>query len=224
MDHRLLTFATLAAVALGTASVGARADEVYGGLGFPGLTLGYAHSLTDYVGLRGEFSGGLRLKRNVSRDGINYDGDLKAQSLGAFVDWFPSSSAFRLTGGVTFNRTNVNLHATGSGIATINDIPVSLVGKTYDVDAKFPRTTPYFGLGYGFKPKRGVGWGFYADAGVMVGKFDMTTSSAGIVGLPGTNGTTITQADLDAQSQKLRDKLNRVSVLPKLSLGVAYSF
>ncbi|GAC1525118.1 MAG: hypothetical protein NVS2B4_00840 [Ramlibacter sp.] len=206
----------LAVFALGTVS--AQAGEVYGGVGFPGLTLGYSQPIAANLGLRGEYTGGLNVSKSGQRSGVNFDGKLKAQSASALVDYFPSSSAFRVTGGVNFNDTKFALSSVG-GMATINGKAVSLAGEFYNVEVKQPSVTPYLGLGYGFKPepKQG-GWSFYADAGVMFGKFRTTTNTS-LVGKQG-----ITQADIDAQTATVSDSVAKLSVLPKVSVGVSYRF
>lgn len=201
-------------------SFSANAAEVYGGAGFPGLTLGYSMKMTDNISLRGEYSGGLNISRNGSRDGIDFNGNLKANSVGIFGDYYPiAGSGFRGTGGVTFNDIKAGLASTGNnGTATINNKPVNLNGLFYNVDLKYPSVTPYLGIGYQSKRSGTPGWGFFADAGVMIGKFD-TTTSQNIVGTQG-----IVQADIDAQTNKVRESVNKLSVLPKLTVGAVYSF
>ena len=210
----------LLAFAVSTVSICSHAGDLYGGVGFPGLTLGYGHPVSDSLVVRAEFSGGLSADKSGTRDGIDYVGSLKAQSIGGFVDWFPSSTNFRLTAGLTSNDTKLSLKsiANGSGNATLNGKTVSFADETFNIDVKYPSVTPYVGLGYGFKPNSGKGWGFYTDIGVLIGKFEATTTTS-IVGKQG-----ITQADVDAQTQKLRNDLNKLSVLPKLSIGARYSF
>ncbi len=203
-------------LALGSA---AHADSAYVGVGLPGvLTLGYAKPMGPSWGVRGEFSGGTSISRNGVEEGLNVEGKIKANRVGAFADWFPFDSGFRLVGGVTLNSIKANLDATGTGTNTINDKPVDLTGETFNVRLKYPNVTPYLGLGWGHQSSTVKGLGFFADLGVTVGKFksDVTTT---IVGKQG-----ITQADVDAQVQDLRDALNKLSVLPSVSVGVVYRF
>ena len=208
----------VALAVLGAAAVSAQAGEIYGGIGFPGLTLGYSQAIAPNLGVRGEYAGGLNVSKSGQRDGVNFDGKLKAQSVSALVDYFPTNSGFRLTGGVNFNDTKVTLNSTG-GAATINGKTVSLAGEFFDMEVKQPNVTPYLGLGYGFKPDaKQTGWGFYADAGVMFGKFRTSTNTS----LAGRQG--ITQADIDAQTATVRDDVSKLSVLPKLAVGVTYRF
>lgn len=209
---------SLAACLLAPAA--SNAAGVYAGIGFPGITIGYDYALTSDVSLRGEYSGGLSLSRNGQRDGVDFNGNFKANSLGAIADWYPmAGSGFRATGGITLNDTKVSFAATGNnGTAKINGKPVNLAGETFNVDLKYPGVTPYIGIGYSSKHNAEKGWGFFADAGVTIGKFDTSVSTT-MVGKQG-----ITQADVDAQTSKVRDSINKLSVFPKLTIGAVYSF
>lgn len=216
-----LTLVTWAAVMVPQAHAG----DAYGAIGFPGITLGYAHPVTDAVKLRGEYSGGLTINRSGVREGADYEGKFKAQSIGGFADYYPFSNGFRLTGGITFNDTKFNLSAKGgtNSNATINGKTVNLNGETLNVDVTYPAVTPYLGIGWGSNPTRGKGWGFHTDLGFTIGKFDAKTNTT-IVGKNSAGQGLVTQADVDAQNNKLRDSLGKLPVLPKLTVGVSYTF
>ncbi len=191
----------------------------------PGLyTLGYAYPVSSSLGLRADYAGGLNVSKDGNQDGINVTGTFKASRLGAFADWFPLGGGFRLVGGLTVNDIKADFNSVGSGIATINGQNVDMTGKTFNVQVKFPSTTPYLGIGYGHQKSDAKGFGFYADLGVMVGTFtaETTTSLVGTTIVGG--GATITQADVDAQTQKIRDSLSSLSVLPSASLGLLYRY
>ena len=206
------------------ASFNANAAEVYGGVGFPGITLGYGQSLTSNVSVRGEYSGGLNLSRSGTREGVAFNGNVKASSIGLLADYYPvDGGGFRGTAGLTFNDIKGTLNSTGNNVtATINNKPVNLNGLIYNVDLKFPSVTPYLGVGYQSKRSGVPGWGFLVDAGVMVGKFN-TTVTQNVVGA-GSGANSITQADVDAQTSKVRESVNKLSVLPKFTIGAVYSF
>lgn len=204
-------------------SAGAQAQDVYGGVGVPGLvTLGYAQPMSDKWGVRGEFAGGLSVSQDGVQDGVNATGSIKSNRVGVFGDWFPFGSGFRVVGGVTFNDTKLSLKAVGTGTADINGKTVNMSNETFNVDIKYPSATPYIGIGYGHQLGAMKGLGFYYDIGVMIGSFkaDVTTS---LVGDAATVGT-ITQADIDAQKKKMQDSLSKLSVLPSASIGVVYRF
>ena len=215
--NKLNTFAAIALLALGTTA--AQADNVYGGIGFPGATIGYSLPVSDAIDVRGEFSGGLKLNKSGTRSGINFDARFKANSLSALGDWYPTASGFRVTGGLSFNDTRFSLNSTSSnGTATINGKTVNLNGQRFNVDLTYPGVTPYLGIGYGTKSNTTKGWGLFADLGVTVGKFK-TNVSQNVVGTQN-----ITQADVDAQVDKVRESVNKLSVLPKFTIGASYSF
>ncbi len=219
MKKQLALAAVLAAL-----STGIHAQDSYIGVGLPGLyTLGYAYPFSSSWGLRGDYAGGLNVSKDGNQDGVNVTGTFKASRLGAFADWYPFSGAFRLVGGLTVNDIKADISGVGSGTATVNGQTVNMSGETYNVQIKFPSTTPYLGIGYGHQKSDNKGFGFYADLGVMIGTFtaDATTS---LVGKPTSSGGTISQADVDAQTQKIRDSLGNISVLPSASLGLLYRY
>jgi hypothetical protein len=222
MKKQLAVLATLAAIS--TFSTFSHAQDSYVGLGLPGLvTLGYAYPMGNSIGLRGEYAGGLSVNKDGNQDGVNVTGNFKASRVGAFADWFPLGGAFRLVGGLTFNDIKADLNGVGNGTASINGQTVSMAGETFNVRVKFPDTTAYLGIGYGHQKIGTKGLGFYADLGVMLGTFTSDTTTS-LVGKPTTGGGTITQADVDAQNQKIRDSLSSLSVLPSASLGLLYRY
>jgi hypothetical protein len=218
MKERLIFMAALAA--LGSA---AQAQDIYLGLGLPGLyTLGYAHPVGSSWGLRGEYASGLSKDVTGTDNGVSYTGSIKASRTAVFADWFPFNGGFRLVGGLTANDMQFNVNALGTGNATINGNTVSMVGNYFNVNLKYPTATPYFGVGYGHQSLNTKGLGFYADVGVMFGSFtaDVTTN---LVGKTGTGGT-ITQADVDAQKQTMNDSLGGLKILPSASVGLVYRY
>jgi hypothetical protein len=214
MKKQLVMLAALAAIC-GVA----QAQDSYIGLGLPGLyTLGYAYSMSPTLGVRGEYAGGLSVNKDGNQDGVNVIGNFKASRLGAFADWFPIGGGFRLVGGLTANDIKADLNGVGSGFSTINGKSVDMTGETFNVQVKFPTTTPYLGIGYGHQKSDVKGFGFYADLGVMIGTFTADTTTSLV------NKKGVTQADVDAQTQKIRDSLSGLSALPSASLGLLYRY
>lgn len=214
MKKKLVLLAALAAI-----GSSAQAQDSYVGLGLPGLyTLGYAYPMSNSLGLRGEYAGGLSVNKDGNQDGVNVTGTFKASRLGAFADWFPLGGGFRLVGGLTVNDIKADLNGVGSGNSTINGKTVDMTGETFNVQMKFPGTTPYLGIGYGHQKSDAKGFGFYADLGVMIGTFTADTTTSLL------NKKGVTQADLDAQTQKIRDSLSSLSALPSASLGLLYRY
>ena len=195
------------------------AQDVYVGGGLPGLlNFGYAQALNDNWGLRGELSGGLNVSKDGSTEGVSGTGKLRASRAGFFADWHPFSGSFRLVGGLTMNDIRADFNAVGTGTATINGIPVNMVGQTFNVTLKYPSTTPYLGVGWGHRNSAERGLGFYSDVGVTFGTFQIDVNTS-LVGQQG-----VTQSDVDAQTQKMRDSLSQLNILPSLSVGMSYRF
>ena len=195
------------------------AQDVYLGTGLPGLaSLGYAQALNDNWGLRGELSGGLSVSKDGTTEGVSGTGKLRASRAGFFADWHPFSGNFRLVGGLTVNDIRADFNAVGTGTATINGISVNMVGQSFNVSLKYPSTTPYLGVGWGHRNSAERGLGFYSDVGVTFGTFQIDVNTS-LVGQQG-----VTQSDVDAQTQKMRDSLSQLNILPSLSVGMSYRF
>ena len=192
------------------------AAQVYAGAGLSGVHAGYGYKLSERFSLRGELAGGLKIKRDGKREGLDYNGEFSTTRAAALVDFYPLAGGLRLTGGLTANRTRVTLDGRGTN-GTVNGKPVNLTGETFQVRLNYPTTTPYIGIGWAHQPDA-TGLGFYADVGVQIGRFKTEVSTT-LVGKFG-----ITQADVDAEAKKVRDNVNKLSVLPSVSLGLTYGF
>ncbi|RZI84577.1 MAG: hypothetical protein EOP38_08470 [Rubrivivax sp.] len=214
------TFAWLLASLAAAVATSAQAGESYANIGIPGLMLGYAHTLSPTLGLRADFATLGSTSRDFEESGIRYKGTIKAQRVGLFADYFPMQGGFRLTGGLTFNRMRAQLKSQfdGATSVTVGSQTITPASTDYfNAEVKFPRVTPYLGLGWGHQARE-RGLGFVADAGVMIGKAKITTQD-NVVGRFG-----ITQADVDAEAQKLRDGAGDITVIPQLTIGVSYRY
>ena len=217
-----LAFAACAAL-LGSVAASSHAEDVYAGIGFPGLVLGYSAPLilqgqqSDFA-LRAEYAGGVTLSRTITRDGTDYTASWKANRVGGFVDWFPLSGTFRISGGLTLNDTKGTLTGTGGVNATINGKPVNLSGESFNMTLRYPTAMPYLGIGWGHERGAKKGFGFFADIGVQIGKPNVDVQSS-LVGKFG-----ITQADIDAEADSARRRANKLGVLPSAMLGMTYTF
>lgn len=216
MNKTLLS--SLSLLALGLALQPARAGELYGLVGLPGIGLGFAQPLNDSVGLRADFTTLGNRSKDGSEEGINYTGKLKLQRTALLADWYPMQGSFRITGGATLNQMKVSLHADGSsGSLTIGDTtyPTTADDK-FDVEVKFPNTTPYLGIGWGHG--KGSGLRVSADLGASFGRAKLTAA------LSGPNASKVSQADIDAELAQLREGVGKIRVIPQISLAIGYSF
>lgn len=227
------TLAVASLTLAGLLPLSAQAAEVYGGVGIYGPQVGYAHALNDKFTIRGDINGGFSYSHDVNSGGVDYRGKFKTQYAGVYADWFPGSSAFRLTGGVAFHDTKVTIDAKAgaNASATINGIPVDLKDSYAHGTAKFPAAAPYLGIGWGHKNSTQKGWGFYANLGVMVGKFkiknydqNITTNPQVIAAQKALGRKVITQNDIDVEIGKAQSELNKLKAMPVLNVGVSYRF
>jgi hypothetical protein len=215
MIQRLAAFAAIIVAAL---LPDAHAGEVYTNIGFPGLMLGYAEPLNANFTLRGDLATLGSRSREYTEEGINYNGKLKATRGALFGDWYPFSGTFRFTAGVTSNNYQLDLVATGAGgtLTIGNTTYTTTPDDRFEAKIKFPKATPYLGLGWGHQV--GSGFRFSADIGAMLGKAKLTTA------LSGPNANQVSQADIDAETAELRDGVAKVRWLPQITIGFGYSF
>ena len=213
----LTLFASLSA----QAQQASPSQDVYLGVGALSIaTIGYARPINSNFGLRAEYAFGPALSRDTPTSGADASATIKANRGGLFADWYPFSNGLRLVGGVTFNDIRLDWNAKGGAGSTvdINGINTSLTGQTFGASITFPTTTPYIGIGYGHHKSKEKGIGFYGDVGLMVGTFSSKITTSVL----GQNG--ITQADIDKESQSIRDKVSSLNVLPSVSLGLVYRY
>jgi hypothetical protein len=197
------------------------AGEVYGGIGLPGLMLGYAQPLNQRFTVRGDVATLGSRDYNTTRDGVAYAGSVKAYRAGVFADWFAFSGGFRVTGGVTFNTLKADLSASGAG----KTIQLGNANTNYTLNAddklamsiKFPSATPYLGIGYGHHGDKG--FGFSWDVGASIGKPKVAITGTGT--LLGAAGT---QSDIAAERAKIQRDLDKIPIIPQISLAVGYRF
>ena len=202
---------------LALAGAPAHAGESYAGVGSTGFELGYGFKLQSSVGLRAE-ANFLNIAHNFNNNGADYTTKLKFSNVGAFCDYFAAGS-FRLTGGVLLGKRKLE----GNGVTTGGTVVVNgtaypaPAGERVTVTDTFPSATPYLGIGFGHG-QGSSGLGFYFDAGVAIGKSDVTiVATPGIVAAAG-------QANIDAERARVQDRLNQLKAYPVIKLGIAYAY
>ena len=210
-----------AATALSVAVSGAFAGEIYVGAGLPGVMLGYAHPLSSSFTVRGDWATLGNRRKQVVEEGVTYDAEIGFNRAGLFADWF-YFGGMRITGGVTFNNLTADFVARGNGSAlTIGNttIPNSDPNDRLNVSIKYPKTTPYLGLGYGHQAS--TGFGFTFDLGASFGKATVSETHSG----PNLgNPSTVSQAEINAEMAQLRNGVAKVKYIPQVSIGLNYRF
>lgn len=213
------TFAALSTAVLAAfAAAPAAAGEIYFQAGLPGVGLGYAHPLNEWVGVRGDFVTIGSRSETTTEEGIAYDAKVKASRGALFADLYPFAGGFRFTLGVTANQYKINLDASGAG-NTINVGGTNYVlgpGDGLAVEVKYPGTTPYVGIGWGHQSASGLR--FSLDLGASIGKARLTVTPRGQLAQPAA------QADVERETAELRDGVGKVKALPQVSFAIGYSF
>lgn len=215
------TYTALVALsALSTAALctTAQAGELYTHIGIPGVMLGYAQPVGPLFGVRADYATIGTRKKQSTENGINYDGTLKANRAALLADWFPFAGSFRLTTGLTSNQYKLDLLATGAGgsLTIGNTTYTTTAQDQFRVQVKFPTSAPYLGLGWGHGLGSGLRFSF--DIGASIGKAKVDYS------LSGPLAQQVSQSDIDAELQQLRDGVGKVRAIPQLTFGLGYSF
>jgi hypothetical protein len=199
----------LAVAALPVAAVAGDMGTVYTQIGSNGLGLGYAKSVSQDWAVRGQYNA--LPKTSFSGDvgdfgaGNTLTIDIAWSSVQLLGDWYPGEGGFRVSGGVVFNNNKITLAGTG----TVNNTP----NQTVNAEIKMSDSVaPYVGIGYSTRPKDAKGFGFTYDLGVMFQNPKATLTSSAPA------------SETAAQQVKVQEAIDKLKVMPALSIGVSYSF
>jgi hypothetical protein len=182
------------------------------------FVIGYSFSKTDNYGFRTEVSGSSKSDTNKIVDGTSYDFYQKNTSISTYFDWYPFSSNFRLTSGINVNDMRTKLNSKSNGVANINSSQVSLGSNIFNLEFKFPVVTPYVGFGFLDKKIESLGFSYFGDVGLMLGKYN-ATATTNIIGIQN-----VTSVDVDSELNKLRKNLFKYSFVPTANFGLTYRY
>lgn len=161
-----------------------------------------------------------------SSSSVDYNFKMKLSTFDALLDWYPTTTGFRLTGGLVYNGNKITASAkpNAGGTYTFN-------GNTYTaaqagkVDGKvdFRTVAPYLGIGWGNAVADDKGWGLLSDLGVMFqGSANTALSNSGCSA--SAQICSRLASDLAAENSKFDDKVNKFKLYPVLRVGVSYKF
>lgn len=172
------------------------------------------------VHLRGSFQW-LDFGFDTEFDDIDYDVDVEFLNPMLVLDWYPFSGGFRISAGVLFNGSEIDLEAT-------SDEPVEIGGTLYDPSefgsivgkSDFDDVAPYVGIGFGNPLSSAGRWGFTADAGVaFIGSPNVSLRATG----PFADNAGLL-ADLAEEEEEIEDDLDHLRLYPVLSFTLYYRF
>jgi hypothetical protein len=154
-------------------------------------------------------------------DDIDYDVDVEFLNPMLVLDWYPFSGGFRISAGVLFNGSTIDLEAT-------SDEPVEIGDTLYDPsefgsivgESDFDDVAPYVGIGFGNPLSSDGRWGFSADAGVaFIGSPNVSLRATG----PFADNAGLL-ADLAEEEEEIEDDLDHLRLYPVLSFTLYYRF
>jgi len=154
-------------------------------------------------------------------DDIDYDVDVDSLYPLVLVDWYPFNGSFRVSGGVLFNASDVQLQAKLGTSVEIDDVTYTAaeVG-TLRGDVEFRSVAPYIGIGWGNALGRTGRWGLATDLGVaFTGSPDIDLSATGPIATDPTF-----QARLAEEEKDIEDDLEFFKIYPVLSISLFYRF
>jgi len=209
-------------ILLTSSRVGAVLDDW--AIGVKGGTLGLGGELTTDIVPGLNLRGGVQwfnLDFDAEFEDIDYSVDADLLNPLLLLDWYPFGGSFRLSGGVLFNQSEVDLRATPSE-------PVQIGGTTYlpsEVGtlrgrSDFNPVVPYVGIGWGNAVGRGKRLGLAIDLGVaFIGSPGVNLSATG----PLASDPTF-RAHLAQEEEDIEDDLSDFKFYPVLSLTLYYCF
>jgi hypothetical protein len=216
----------LALVALLPGSAAADEWAATGKLGTLGLGVELSRRLSD------DWSGRLgvnafTVSRNVTSSGIDYEAELKFQTLALLADHFPwRGSQFRVAFGLMYNGNQGNFSGRPTdGTYLINNVRyraediASVAGSV-----TFRRAAPYLGIGWGNGLASGRGWNVSFDLGALyqgMPKAELSVA-CGIALTPGQCAAL--QDDAAAEKQEAERPLREYRWWPVVSTNASYRF
>ena len=211
------------------------------GIGVKVSTLGVgieaATPLAEKFNVRGGFNM-FRYSRDITNNGIHYNGQLQFQSAEAHLDWFPFGG-FHVSPGILFYNGN-QLTATAAvpggqtfsaGGTTYESDPVTPVTGTGKLN--FLKVSPSIMVGIGnLIPRNGRHYSFLFEVGgAYQGSARVALNLAGNVCDPATglgcraiSSDPTVQANIQAQQTKIQNDVNPYRFFPVISLGVGFNF
>jgi len=197
-------------------------------------TLGYGVDLSspfnDSLAFRLNMNG-FSMTRTDSQDGTDFEGTLDLFTVGALLDYYPTSTNFRLSTGIYYNGNGFSGNAKPSTGTTVNiDGNTYTLGEFGDIgslstDLTFGSSTaPYIGIGWG-NDAHDKGWGFTFDLGAMYHGTPEAKLKVKDIN-PNLPTATVTQIENDVadEEQSINNDLADFKFYPVISLGVNYTF
>ena len=218
-----LFLAGLCAPLLAHAEIG-----IYAKAGTLGLGGGVGYGFNDMFTVRAGYTA-FSFDHDVNTTDIDYSGKFKLGGGEALVDWHPFEGTFRITGGVIFSRTKLDVDAKlNNTTVTINDTvyQTSEIGSLSG-SVKFRSTAPYLGIGWGNVAGNDGNFHFVADIGIeFLGSPDVKLRGGCTDTFQANNPVECAQlaSDIQTEEKSLNNEVKDYKWWPVLNVGLAYRF
>lgn len=175
--------------------------------------------IPNWINLRAGYNLG-EWRPSLTEGGINYQADVRLETIPLLIDIHPFHGNFRITGGVYLNRTEIDLSSTvdastvGGGGSTGTAVLNANVSWSKDY-------APYFGIGYGNAADANL-----LDLPIAVGlSIDLGAFYQGSPDVILTESTnTVSPADLAIEAAQLEQDLSNLKFFPVLTIGIHIRF
>lgn len=149
---------------------------------------------------------------------IDYDIDVDMLNPLLLVDWYPWDGAFRLSGGVLFNGSELELRASSDRSIEIGDqtFTAAEYGELKG-EVDFRSVAPYIGIGWGNALDPDKRWGIVTDIGVAF------TGSPNI-DLSTTVSDPTLRAEVAKEERDIQDDLDGFKFFPVASISLFFRF
>ncbi len=175
--------------------------------------------VSNWLNLRAGYNFG-ELRPSITEAGIKYKADVHFESIPILLDFHPFHGMFRITGGVFYNKNEMDLSST----VNASDVGLGLGVGTATLNANVSWSkewAPYLGIGIGNAADDNtldlpVAIGFSLDIGAFY-------QGSPNVGLTDSSGL-VPLSDLLAEQAQLEDDLSGFKFYPVLTLGIHIRF
>lgn len=149
---------------------------------------------------------------------VDYDLNIDFLNPLVLIDWYPFDGSFRISGGVLFNGSELELEATSHESIEIGDVTYTPAQYgTLKGEVDFRPVAPYIGIGWGNALGKEERWGIVADLGIaFTGSPEIELSATG-------PDPTI-QAEIAKEERDIQDELDAFKFYPVLSISLFYRF
>lgn len=139
-------------------------------------------------------------------------------SAGSFLDWYPFDSGLRLSFGINANRMRNYVTTPVASSMTLGNKSFNTGSETLDITYKFPRYSPYLGLGYQSNSPNEKGWSIYGDLGWKYGRYDAYARTS-LIGMH-----SVSAQDVEREMNAIRDSLYKHAYVRVGVLGMSYRY